>query len=107
MLALVAALNALVGPALLGGPSAANAADPCGPTGNKIACENSKPGTDPEIWDINGAGDSSIQGFATDISVNIGQRIDFKIKHRRLGLHHRHLPDRAGTRASARARSPR
>ena len=80
MLALVAALNALVGPALLGGPSAANAADPCGPTGNKVACENSKPGTDPEIWDINGAGDSSIQGFATDISVNIGQRIDFKVK---------------------------
>jgi hypothetical protein len=80
VLALVAALNALVGPALLGGPTAANAADPCGPTGNKVACENSKPGTDPEIWDINGAGDSSIQGFATDISVNIGQRIDFKIK---------------------------
>ena len=45
-----------------------------------MACENSKPGTDPEIWDIDGAGDSSIQGFATDISVNVGQRIDFKIK---------------------------
>jgi hypothetical protein len=80
VLALVAALNALVGPALLGGPSPANAADPCGPSGNKVACENSKPGTDPAVWDINGAGDSSIQGFATDISVNIGQRIDFKIK---------------------------
>ena len=80
VLALVAALNALVGPALLGGPPPANAADPCGPTGNKIACENSKPGTDPEVWDINGAGDASIQGFATDICVNVGQRIDFKIK---------------------------
>jgi hypothetical protein len=79
-LLLLAALNALVGPALLGGPSPANAADPCGPSGNKIACENSKPGTDPEIWDINGAGDASIQGFATDISVNVGQRVDFKIK---------------------------
>ncbi|KQV77995.1 hypothetical protein ASC64_04095 [Nocardioides sp. Root122] len=78
-LVLVAALNALVGPALLGGPSPANAADPCGAGGNKIACENAKPGTDPEIWDIQGAGDSSIQGFATDISVNVGQRIDFKI----------------------------
>ncbi|MET0914847.1 MAG: N,N-dimethylformamidase beta subunit family domain-containing protein, partial [Jiangellaceae bacterium] len=77
---LLAGLNALLGPALLGGPSAANAVDPCGPAGNKVACENSKPGTDPEIWDINGAGDSSIQGFATDISVNIGQRVDFKIK---------------------------
>ncbi|MDR7252406.1 hypothetical protein J2X46_001382 [Nocardioides sp. BE266] len=78
-LVLVAALNALVGPALLGGPSSANAADPCGPTGNKIACENSKPGTDPDIWDIWGAGDASIQGFATEISVNVGERIDFKI----------------------------
>ncbi|MDT0188238.1 DUF4082 domain-containing protein [Microbacterium sp. ARD31] len=78
-LVLVAALNALIGPALLGGPSPANAADPCGPGGNKVACENAKPGTDPEIWDIQGAGDSSIQGFATDISVNVGQRIDFKI----------------------------
>ncbi len=34
---------------------------------------------DPEIWDIDGSGDASIQGFATDISVNVGQRIDFKI----------------------------
>lgn len=78
-LVLVAALNALVGPALLGGPSPANAADPCGAGGNKVACENAKPGTDPDIWDIQGAGDSSIQGFATDISVNVGQRVDFKI----------------------------
>lgn len=77
---LVAALNALAGPLLLGGPAPANAADPCLPGGNKIACENSKPGTSPDIWDINGAGDASIQGFATDISVNVGQRIDFKIK---------------------------
>ena len=36
-LVLVAALNALVGPALLGGPSPANAADPCGAGGNKVA----------------------------------------------------------------------
>lgn len=26
-----------------------------------------------------GRGDGSIQGFATDISVNVGERIDFKI----------------------------
>src|SRR5690349_12429546 len=81
VLALVAALNALVGPVLLGGPAPASAADPCAPGGNKIACENSKPGTDPAEWDaIWGAGDESIQGFSTDISVNVGQRIDFKIK---------------------------
>ncbi len=38
-----------------------------------------EPGTDPEIWDIDGAGDPDIQGFATEISVNRGARIDFKI----------------------------
>ena len=52
---------------------------PALPGGNKIACENSKPGTDPDIWEIDGAGDPAIQGFSTDISVNVGQRIDFKI----------------------------
>ena len=77
-LVLVAAANAVLAPVVMA-PSPAQAADPCGPGGNKIACENSKPGTDPEIWDINGAGDASIQGFASDISVNVGQRIDFKV----------------------------
>ncbi|WP_109209662.1 MULTISPECIES: DUF4082 domain-containing protein [Microbacterium] len=57
----------------------AQAASPCGASINPIVCENQKPGTDPEDWDISGAGDSSIQGFATDISVNAGSRIDFKI----------------------------
>lgn len=53
--------------------------DPCGPGGNPIVCENAKPGADPGEWEIEGAGDESIQGFATDISVNVGSRIDFKI----------------------------
>ena len=60
-------------------PPAAEAASPCGANINPIVCENQKPGTDPSIWDISGAGDTSIQGFATDISVNAGQRVDFKI----------------------------
>ncbi len=56
------------------------AIDPCGAQGNKISCENSKPGTPQEDWDLDGnAGDSSIQGFATQMSVNVGQKIDFKI----------------------------
>lgn len=55
------------------------AADPCAPGANKIVCENSKPGTDPGDWDINGSGSDEIQGFATEISVNVGQKIDFKI----------------------------
>lgn len=51
----------------------------CGPDVNAIVCENSKAGTSFDEWDIDGAGDDSIQGFATDISVNVGQRVDFKI----------------------------
>ena len=56
------------------------AIDPCGPAGNKISCENSKPGNPPAEWDdFFGAGSDDIQGFSTEISVNIGQRVDFKI----------------------------
>jgi hypothetical protein len=63
-------------------PNLAGAAtgDPCGPSGNAISCENSLPGTDPAAWELGyGAGDESIQGFATDISVDAGNRIDFKV----------------------------
>ena len=35
----------------------------------------------PSQWDVDGAGDSTIQGFATDISVNVeGQVLGFKVK---------------------------
>src|SRR5437867_3751639 len=44
-----------------------------------IACENALPGNPSTEWDISGAGDPSIQGFATDISVNHGQIARFKI----------------------------
>ena len=45
---------------------------------NPIACENQLPGdTD---WQISGSGDPSIQGFASDISVNAGQTVFFKVK---------------------------
>src|SRR3954471_7978260 len=60
--------------------SPARAADPCAPLVNPIACENSKPGTPKSTWDVSGAGTSSIQGFATDISVNRGQTAQFKVK---------------------------
>ncbi len=46
---------------------------------NEISDENVLPGRPPSEWDVNGAGDSRIQGFATDISVNRGETIDFKI----------------------------
>jgi hypothetical protein len=56
------------------------AADPCGVGGNKIACENSKPGTPASVWDDQyGAGSDAIQGFATQMSTNVGGRVDFKI----------------------------
>ena len=48
---------------------------------NAIDCENRNPGVGPEVWDLPGAGtgDLSIQGFATDISVNRGETIRFKV----------------------------
>ncbi|MFJ4207388.1 DUF4082 domain-containing protein [Paenarthrobacter sp. NPDC089675] len=58
---------------------AAVAADPCNPVVNPVVCENSKPGSPPSEWDITGAGDDSIQGFSTAISVNAGQPIQFKV----------------------------
>jgi methionine-rich copper-binding protein CopC len=61
-------------------PASPAAAAPCDPpVTNPIPCENSKPGTPSAVWDISGAGDSSIQGFATDISVDIGETQSFKI----------------------------
>jgi hypothetical protein len=57
------------------------AADPCAAPVNPIACENSKTGSPASEWDdIWGAGDDTIQGFTTDISVNVGQTVNFKVK---------------------------
>ena len=56
------------------------AAAPCdAPVVSAIACENSKPGSPESEWGISGAGSSSIQGFATDMSVNVGATEGFKI----------------------------
>jgi ligand-binding SRPBCC domain-containing protein len=46
---------------------------------NPIVLENQKPGNPQSEWDIDGAGSSNIEGFATDISVNRGTKVDFKI----------------------------
>lgn len=51
----------------------------CSAPANQIEAENCLLGTPSTQWDVNGAGDPSIQGFATDISVNVGQAINFKI----------------------------
>jgi hypothetical protein len=46
---------------------------------NTIACENQLPGDPPSDWQVNGIGDSTIQGFATSMSVNVGETESFKI----------------------------
>jgi hypothetical protein len=53
-------------------------ADACSP--NPVTCENAKTGTDPSVWDVEGDGDDTIQGFATDMSVNLGGTVHFKVK---------------------------
>lgn len=49
---------------------------------NAIVTENLLTGNPSSEWEIpgKGAGDLTIQGFATDISVNKGQTVNFKIK---------------------------
>ncbi len=46
---------------------------------NAIVTENALPGNPASEWDISRAGDLSIQGFATAMSVNKGNPISFKI----------------------------
>jgi hypothetical protein len=53
----------------------------CSNPANAIVAENCLPGSPDSEWDVkNGfAGDPSIQGFATDISVNRGSTVYFKV----------------------------
>src|SRR5215472_17376183 len=61
-------------------PQPVAAAGPCGPpVTSVIACENTKPGDPPSDWQVSGQGDTTIQGFATSMSVLPGQTISFKI----------------------------
>ena len=60
--------------------AAAPPRDPCAVPANEIVAENCKPGNPSTEWDINGDGDPSIQGFATDMSVTLGETIRFKVK---------------------------
>jgi hypothetical protein len=57
----------------------ASAAGPCDTPANSIVAENCLPGNPAGEWDIAGAGDLNLQGFATDISVNQGETVRFKI----------------------------
>ncbi|MBB3656627.1 hypothetical protein FHX15_001855 [Rhizobium sp. BK650] len=49
------------------------------PVLNKIALENLKTGNPISEWGMEDDGKGTIQGFATEISTNVGQTVDFKI----------------------------
>src|SRR5579884_1484085 len=49
----------------------------CSAPQNAIEAENCNPGSTG--WQISGSGDPTIQGFATDISFNVGQTVSFKV----------------------------
>ena len=55
------------------------AAASCAAPATGIEAENCLTGTPPSTWAICSNGDSTIQGFPTDISVNAGHTISFKI----------------------------
>jgi len=52
-------------------------------TSDLIVLENQKAGTPQDVWDVNigpnDPGYKTIEGFATDISVNHGTTVSFKI----------------------------
>lgn len=52
--------------------------DPC-VDGNSIVCENSKAGSPASEWEVVGTGSDTLEGFTTDISVNVGSSVKFKI----------------------------
>ena len=52
----------------------------CASPQNAIEAENCLPGTSPSAWSTTANGDSTIQGFATEMSVNPGQTVFFKVK---------------------------
>ena len=58
----------------------AAAAGPCvPPVTSVIACENTLAGDPVSDWQVTGAGDSTIQGFATSMSANVGETVTFKV----------------------------
>ena len=73
---------------LAGNPLAANVAwsfttqvpgGVCAAPPNAIVAENCLAGQSDSEWDISGVGDTSIQGYAAQFSVNRGQTVQFKV----------------------------
>ena len=59
---------------------------------NAIVTENKLAGTPQSQWDLSGPGSTTLQGFATDISVNHGSTVNFKIQSGTNKLEDRYLP---------------
>ena len=74
---LLALLCALLGLSLA---RAGAALADCSTAANPIACENALPGDPESDWQPGTPDDPSIEGFATQMSVNVGQTEQFKIK---------------------------
>src|SRR5258706_8221379 len=51
----------------------------CSAPRNAIEAEDCLPGNPSRTWYVSGTGSQNIQGFTTDISVNAGQTVFFKI----------------------------
>ncbi len=73
-------LAILVAACILPAKAGAQAPNPCVSPANKIVAENCKPGRPREEWDVFQSGDPDLQGFATNMSVNLGETVEFKIK---------------------------
>jgi hypothetical protein len=59
---------------------AAQAATGCTAGMSQVACENLQPGTSEDEWQVPyGQAATDIEGFTTDISVNIGSTLNFKV----------------------------
>jgi hypothetical protein len=58
---------------------------------NPIVQENALQGTPESQWDVSGSGDPTIQGFATQITYNVGETVSFKVNtpstHYRLDIY--------------------
>ena len=72
-------LGLLLSAAFATGSSAAEEVN-CSAAANPVKCENALPGTPEATWNVKGIGDSTIQGYATAMSVNAGETEKFKIK---------------------------
>jgi hypothetical protein len=55
-------------------------ANPCTSPANPTVAENCLAGAPRSQWDVSGAGDATIQGFAAQMSVNRGETVSFKVQ---------------------------